>query len=646
MTKKMTEEKREAIKERCLDSLRSMESDMGQLQSDRERWMQTYMSHKLGNEEEGRSQVVMSDAADTIESIMPSMMRIFYGSKNVVTIDPVGREDELKAKLMEQKVNYDFTNGMNGFLLLNGWFKDALINKMSVVKYYWRKEKKSKTREYSNLSEDEFLSLMEKVEAEGLEIVKLEQRVTQEAVADDFGMEISPEISSYDCKVRKVWEISSPHAECIPPEEFIFPINARSLDSCDFVAHKKRIHKNKLKKYGVDESDIVNEVKNFEGDAVYQERFRDLGGVSFLTDKPDNPDFVFIYECYVKDYDEDGEPSPLKVLIMGNKIIDLEENKYGRPPFAVLSPIMMPHRMAGRGMLELVKELQDIHTTLVRYILDNIYFQNNGMRIINPFRIEMADVLDQNVPGGVWRTKMDIEPSRCFSDITPNPLAPQVFGMIEMLEGLRENKTGVTRYQQGLDSKSLNRTATGISQIMGAAQQRIELIARIFAETGVKDLFQAFVDMNIDFMDKAQAIKINEQWIEIEPDDIDGRFDITVDVGGATGSAEIRVNQMIQMLQTYAMTAQLGAPMPAKYVYNIVREIWNSWGYKNADSFAPEAMTAMKEMMEQQQAMMMAQGGMNGIQGAASGAPGAGPDAGLFAGGGSLDEQSAAPGLF
>lgn len=644
---KFTQESKDAIKERCLDSLRVMESDMSQLQSDRETWMRTYMGGHLGNEEDGRSSIVMSDAADVIESIMPSLMRIFYGSKNVVTIDPVGKEDEIKAKLMEQKVNYDFTSTINGFLLLNSWMKDALINKIGVVKYYWKEEETRKTKEYEDLTSDEYMALMEKADAEGWEIKEIEEKVEQEAVFDEFGVMISPEVVTYDCKIIKVYEKSGPCAECIPPEEFIFPINARSIESCDFVAHKKRIHKKKLKKYGVEESDVINEVKNFEGDAVYQERFRDLGGISFLTDKPDNPDFVFIYECYVNDYDDEGEPTPLKVLIMGNKVIDIEENKYNRPPFAVLSPILMPHRMAGRGMVELVKELQDIHTTLVRYILDNIYFQNNGMRIINPFRIEMSDVLDQNVPGGIWRTKMDVEPSRCFSDITPNPLAPQVFGMIEMLEGLRENRTGVTRYQQGLDSKSLNRTATGISQIMGAAQQRVELIARIFAETGVKDLFQAFVDMNIDFFDRSQSIKINEQWVEINPDDIDGRFDIAVDVGGATGSAEIRVNQMIQMLQTYAMTGQLGAPMPAKYIYNIVRAIWTSWGYKNIDTYAPEAMTALQEMMQQQQAMMMAMGGMNGgNQGPAAGAPGPNAEAGVFGGSPADLGQPVSEGIF
>jgi hypothetical protein len=237
----------------------------------------------------------------------------------------------------------------------------------------------------------------------------------------------------------------------------------------------------------------------------------------------------------------------------------------------------------------------------------------------------MDSVLNSNKPGGVAWTKFDINPQE---GVFPMPIANMpayVMKMMEYIELMRENRTGVARYVGGIDPQSLNRTATGVTAIMNAAQQRIRLIARIFAETGVKELYQAFVDMNIRFFDKPMSIKINKNWEMITPEMIDGKFDIIIDVGANSGVKEQQFNQKIQMIQLYGQIAQMLGPMTqviftTDNIRNILRSMWEDMLYKNVDEYVtPDAM-AQQMMMAMQQPM-----GGQGVPQPAQGPGGGGP---------------------
>lgn len=582
---------------KCIGYLRDYSSDMSTLQTTRERALKSYMSELYGNEVEGRSQVVMSDVFNTIESLMPSLMRIFAGTADVVQVEGQGEGDDEKATLMAELLNYQSRKCFNSFTVFHDWFKDALMFKMGVVKYYWVKETKYKQREYKGLTPDEYTGI---VAREGFEV--------QEEIVDEVA-------GTIDVKGRDVIVTSKPMVEVLPPEEFIFDVRAKDLKD-SFCAHKKKVHRQSLKKYGVKSADVADAVTEMSGENLENERFRDLGGKNFLVDE-DDENYVYIYECYYNEY-EDGEPVPVKALVMGNRVIDLEKNSYGKPPFRELSAIRLTHRVVGRSFADLVEEVQKLKTALVRYILDNIYYQNNAQKVVNPYKINIDDLFDQNVPGGVIRT-LDISTpvGDAIMPVPTNPLPTQVFGFLDYADGsILENRTGVTRYNQGLDSDSLNKTATGISQIMSASQQRIELIARLFAETGVKGLYEDIVQMNLDFFDKPTAIKINEKWQTINPEDIDGQYDINIDVGIGTGTKEMIVQQLMTMLQIYLGGLVEAGIATKENVSEMVKAIWENMGFKNASKFIqsgeepgqegqPQQPDPMQmQMMEMQQRMM------------------------------------------
>ena len=588
---KITRSKRKALKDRALAYLGSCATENDQLVQSHVDGLSAYMQEKLGNEVEGRSQVVMSDVADTVEWVMPSLMKIFYGGHKVLNLDPVEIEDEPKAPIMEEKVNFDMQKGLNGYLLLHDWFKDALLGKYSVVKYWWETGKKTKHMEYT-----------------GVTLQELEALHTE---PDIEIREVSEDEDGFNVKCVKKIDISKPMAEVVPPEEMIVDVHSGSeLSKSKFVAHKKRVHKNHLKKYGLKPKEISSTRESFDtGEMLTDERFKDLGGSDFIHDDIES-DFVYIYECYLNDYDDEGDEIPMKVVIFGDKVIDVEENTYGKPPFCGLTTIRIPHRFAGRSLAELVFELQKLKTALIRSILDNLYYQNNGVTVVNPYRINMDDVIDRNEPGAKWRTLYDTDPKSAFAPVPVSPMAPQAFSLLEVVDTIKEKRTGITSYNQGLDSKSLNKTATGISQIMGASQQRMELIARMFAETGVRELFQAFVDMNLDFFDREQAIKVGKEWATINPQDIDGQFDVTIEVGVGTGSQEIKINQLTNMLQMSAPLLEQGVVSPED-MQALLKEIYLLMGHKNTEKFVgggnKQQINPMAYQQLQQQAQQLQQ---------------------------------------
>lgn len=593
------------LKEQALGYLKQTLRDNEEIVKSHEDGLNAYMSEPYGNEVEGRSQVVMTDVQDTIEWIMPTLMKIFYGGSKVTEIKPQGPEDEQSALMMEEKVNFDFMRGINGYTVLHDWFKTALLGKYAVVKYWWEKKKEYQRKEYSDLNEAELQALSQNPD---FIVDEVEESVVQEAQMDVLGTMLAPEIKSYKVIGRKVKHISRPVAQALPPEEFIFDKKTvGSLSETEFCAHKKRVHKNYIKsKYKLKDDELNEQIKEFDaGETVKDSRFDDLGGIHFITENMES-DFVYIYECYLNEYDDNGTAIPKKVVIFGDRVLEVVDNTYGKPNFCGITTIRIPHRAAGRSLAELVTDLQKLHTALMRAILDNVYYQNNGITVVNPYRINMDDVIDRNEPGAKWRTLYDVDPNSVVAPIQPHPLPMQAFQMLQTVDMLKENRTGITKYNQGLDSKSLNKTATGISQIMGAAQQRMELIARMFAETGVKELFQAFVDMNLMFFDQKTNVRLNEQWVQIDPDSIDGTFDVLIDVGVGTGSQEVKINQLTNMLQMTAPLIQAGVTTPEN-MQNLLKEIYSLMGHKNTDKFVGGQQGNQQMAMQMQQAQQMIQ---------------------------------------
>jgi hypothetical protein len=236
-------------------------------------------------------------------------------------------------------------------------------------------------------------------------------------------------------------------------------------------------------------------------------------------------------------------------------------------------------------------------------MLDNMAFMVNGRYAVREGMVKIQDLIHNNVPGGVVRmTAQDA--------VTPlaTPQLPQsAFSLLEFIEGIKENRTGVTKYNQGLDSDTLNKTATGIKVIYNASLQRIELIARIFAETGFMELVRALIDYNRRFMTRLSMVRLGNESFLVSPEDVDGEFDFDVSVGVGNIDQAQRASSLAMGLQ---MTMQLFGPAAVEQASAIMREWWSASGFKNSEAFVPNPQQAQQAMMMQQQGQMA--GGGNG----------------------------------
>ena len=288
------------------------------------------------------------------------------------------------------------------------------------------------------------------------------------------------------------------------------------------------------------------------------------------------------------------------ITICGDTIIRMEQNYMGIHPFFAISPTKDPHRIwVKRSYAELIGELQDLKVALTRQIMQNVALTNDPKMLLDETAINIDDFVQGRK---VVRMKAGHSLNEVAMPMPVTPLSPQTFTFLEWVEGQKENRTGITRYNQGLDANSLNKTATGISAILGQSSQRLELVARMFAETGLYELFRFMVSLNQKFIDQATVIRLTNKEMRITPEDLDGSFDLIVNAGISIATKESTI-MATQTLLTAIMQANAGGYMVStpENIYNLFKKWIESIGFKNyGDYITDPAVTQQRMMMEMQ----------------------------------------------
>ena len=166
--------------------------------------------------------------------------------------------------------------------------------------------------------------------------------------------------------------------------------------------------------------------------------------------------------------------------------------------------------------------------------------------------------------------------------------------MLEYLDTVREQRTGITRYSQGMDADSLNKTATGVNTILSQAQMRVELIARIFAETGVKDMFLKMFELVVKHQDKERIIKIRNNFVPFRPMEWRNRCNISISVGLGTGSRDQQLSILNNILQTQLKGLELQGSSAGPMVN--LRNIYNTLS-KIVENAGPPLKTLMRSLL-------------------------------------------------
>jgi len=526
----------------------------GDLSSDRENAMDSYLSNPYGNEEKGRSKFVDSSTLETIEWMLPTLLKIFFASGDAVKFSPVSPEDEDVAKQETQVINHVMTTQNNIFMVFYTWFKDALMQKNGIVKYYWDDKETTAEEVYEGLTLEQVVMLEQDEDAEITEATPRQEMI-------DGGDGQPQPMEVYDVRVVHRESEGQVKIESVAPENFYVHPQTVNLNDTKFCAEKILMTRSDLIEAGYNkemvnslpstEADVTDNTETYTRQNLSDEQIQ--GGVEAAGQAMEE---IEVYECYIKvDFDGDGIAERRRVLYVeaDNGILDNEPFEFIQ--YCSVSPTMLSHKFYGLSIYDVVGDLQKLKTILTRNIIDNIYLINNQRIEVEEGNANIRDVLD-NRPGSVVRSKRlgGVKP------IPTTPLGGDVYNFIEMIDGWKENRTGVTKYNQGLDANSLNKTASGISQIMSASQQRLELIARTFAETGVKDLALGIHRLIRQNQSVEMAIRLSNNWVNVNPEDWKERFDMDIEVGLGTGNKDQMLNQYVNLWesQMQAFQMQLG----------------------------------------------------------------------------------------
>lgn len=575
----MTDEQLAAIVEQQCKSASTFSNS--ELSKDRSKALDYYLGKPFGNEVEGRSAVVSTDVFDTVEGMLPALLEIFTASNRIVECEPYGPEDEVPARQQTEAANYVLFKQNNATLVFYTWFKDALLSKVGIVKYFYETEDEYRIETYASLNEEELNTLASNENVEIQEIIESEE---------DLGGVV---MKLFTVRV-KVWTNRGKiTVQNIPPENFLITSRQSSLDiqKSEFTAHRERKTITDLLEMGFSEEDLEgvgpgDEDEEYSSEAIARDNYANSFGrepaISDATMKE-----VWVTDAYIViDYDGDGKGELRRVLKAGSKILINEETDH--VPFAVLCPIVLPHQFYGLSIADITADIQLYKSTLHRQMMDNLYLTNNPRHTVIENAVNLEDVLTSR-PGGIIRQKV----AGAVGVIETPFVAKESFPMLEYWESVKENRTGVTRYNQGLDADSLNKTAHGITQIMSAAQKRQELVARLFAETGVKQLCQGILHCLAKSGMKQLTVKLTNGYASIDPREWKTLYNVTINVGLGTGTKErqIQTLMMLSAKQTELIQLGRGYMVSEANMYHMASKLAEAAGFKSAELFftPPEA---------------------------------------------------------
>ena len=562
----------------------------GTLRAEREQALREYFREPYGTEDENWSTIVASDVSDTVEWILPALLKTFSSTDKAVSFEPTRQEDVAGSEQATDACNYVFFKQNNGFLILYTAFKDALTIKNSAT--MWRKEtiETVSTVPFKNASEEMIAMLLQESEDSEIQEATPAPVIDPQTQQPEMDLVTGTPVMGYSGRIKKTEKKTVIRVESFSPEDLLVDRDWTSplLADCPYVARMMRVTMTDIAAMGLkcEASELrSSDTTEYSTDSNSRLHTRNQAD---LNDKEDDTDDDAMAEGWLRiefilaDRDGDGIAERLCVYRLKDKILKAEVTSH--VPIATFSPILNTHRWDGMSMAEAVSDLQRLHTELLRQTLNNLYLTNNPRTKVltdanwSPLA-NIDDLLDSR-PGGVIRQR---DVNAVTEQVTPFAAGASM-PMLEYVKGMREDRTGVSRTSQGLNPDSMNNTATGRQIDQSAAMQRIELIARIAAETLLKPIFQGILKLLTDGGMEKLAFRLRNEFVEYDPNEWRDSYDMTVNVGLGTGDTQQKAAQLMSIYQMQTAAMQFGLVTP-KHLYHTSTKVIENAGFKDVDNF-------------------------------------------------------------
>lgn len=561
-----------------------------------------YRGDLFGNEEENRSTIVLTEVRDTVLQVLPSLLRVFTSAEKAVEFVPRNMEDVPMAEQATDYVNYVFYQDNNGFKVLYDAFKDALVRKTGII--HWRIDETTDVKEYyfEKISLEQYTFLLNDPE---LEVLEAEEKYTEE-VQDGMAM---PPKAEYSIRVRKKEKQRKLVVEAVPPEEFLVSRNARDLETSAYVGRRQLRPVSDLVAMGYDRDEIMQYAgsygDNFE---LNNEAFVRNPAIQPFLDSTNQPDDALLRVYYVESYirvdkDGDGIAELRRVCSVGEAAHVLHDEVIDEVPMALLCPDPEPHTVIGESLAEQVMDLQLIKSNILRNTLDSLAQIITPRMAVVEGQVNLDDVMNTEV-GAIIRQRAPgmVQP------LTESFVGQQALGVMGYLDQIKSQRTGITPQSSGVNADILQSTTKAAVDLMTqGAEQRIELIARIFAETGIKRLFKGLLKAVIKFQDEPRIVRLRNQFIPVDPRYWDASMDVAVNVGLGNGNKAERLAVLMMILQKQQEAVQMMGPLnPVANIMqmqNTMNDILTANDFKDVTRYfgpiGPEQMMQMQQQTEQ-----------------------------------------------
>ena len=556
-----------------------------------------YMDGKtsLGHEE-GRSRVVSSKVRDTIQSVKPSILRVFMSTDKPVEFVPKGPDDVAIAEQATDFIHHEFQR-LNGYKILNDLIHDALVKKQGIAKAYYKTYPKAKIHMFTDLTADELTLL---VNEPGVEVLEQSSEMNEEDDAPYFSV-----------KIQRTETKGELCLESVPSEEFFISREAKDIDSAYVVAHRTEMRAGDVVEMGFD-PEIVYDLDSFDSDTgVLQEEKTQRRGYNNNNDDDENAldpamKNVLITEAYMRlDVDGTGVPVLHKFVMGGTsyKLMDYEPCE--RVPLVKIEVDPEPHSFYGHSLAEKLCDDQDAATSVLRGILDNVALTNSPRIGFVNGQVAVEDLLNNEI-GGLIRMNAPGQ----VQDMSVPFVAGQTLSALTYLDKMVEAKSGVSQ-NIALNPDALQSTTkSAVTAAVEAAAGQVEVMCRNIAE-GFKDLFKLLLELTHKNFDEEKIMKLNGVFVPVDPTTFDLTYDVSINVGLGTGREDERVAALQQALQLQMQVyAQYGAQnglVSLTNIRNSLADILAVNGVRNSDRyFAPINQEIEQQMLAQQQQQQQA----------------------------------------
>ena len=579
------------ITQDLVDAVSYIDSDISPT---RAKGTEYYRGDLFGNEVEGNSKVVAMEVRDTVSAMLPSLMRVFFSTENVVEFVPRGPEDVANAQQATDYVNYIFQNDNNGFLTSYAIFKDSLVRKCGIAKFWWEDEEKVHIDEYTGLDEQTLQMLMQEPEAEVKIVVSYPDPEVDEmqlTTVDPMTGQpvVMPAPMLHDVQIKRITKDGRIRIMAVPPEELLLDRRARSFDDSTIIAHRQMATVADLIAMGYDQEEIEENIMSNDLDSNDEYLARQPLSTTFGTNDAANPMMrrVLYVEAYSRvDYDGDGIAELRKVCCMGGGYKVVRNLPASYIPFADFPCDPEPHTspLEAMSIFDITRDLQEIKSEILRNTLDSLAQSIHPRTAVVEGQVNIDDVLN-NETGAIIRMRA---PGMVQPLSTPF-VGQAAFPMMEYMDQIKEDRTGMSKAAMGLNADALqSSTKAAVNATISASQGRIELTARILAE-GMKKLFKGILFLVVTHQDKARMVRMRNEWVAMDPRHWEATMDASINIGLGNGDMNERRQALMMILtKQEQILQQLGPTNPLvtpQQFSNTLRKIVELSGFKDASSY-------------------------------------------------------------